>query len=265
MNAPTKPSREYRLCDGEREDDFVQSIARGLSVIKAFGHSRERLTMAEIAHACQITRAGARRILLTLEDEGFARQEGRHFSLTSRILDLSRGYAPRSIWEAVRPHLQRVADALNESVSAGVLDGDDVVYMLRIPSTRCMHVDLTVGAHLPAHVSSMGRVLLAALPQEEFDAYVRRVSFRRYTPNTICDEARLRAAIDDIRRRGWCCNRGEVDEALWCVAAPLADRSGKVIAALHVSLSAYRATDDMIERQVVPALIKVAREISDQI
>lgn len=259
MDAPTKPSRNLRAC--AREEDFVHSFARGLEVIKAFGRGRESLTMAEIAHACQISRAGARRILLTLEDGGYVRRDDRRYRLTARILDLSEGYVRRSAWEAARPHLQRAADTLNESVSAGVLDGDDVVYMMRIWSSRCMRVDLTDGARLPAHVSSMGRVLLAAAPQQELDAYLRRASFPRYTAYTICDEAELRQVIDDVRQRGWCCNRGELDEALWCVATPQADRSGKVVAALHASLSAYRVTDEIVENQVVPILMTAAREI----
>ena len=246
----------------EKDDGFVQSVARGLSVIRAFRPGRERLTMAEIAHVCRLTRAGVRRILLTLEDLGYVGQDGRHFYLTTRILELTKGYERRSLWEAARPTLQDLADRLNEATSAAVLDGRDVVYMLRIRSTRLMHVDLEQGAHLPAHVSAMGRVLLAALPPDELDAWLAGARFVRLTPHTVADPDTLRARIAEARLRGWCHARGEVEESLSCVAVPLVDRAGRTLAALHVGLASSRATDEVVEGVIVPALGRAAAAIS---
>ena len=218
--------------------------------------------MAQIAHACQLTRAGVRRILLTLEDLGYVGQEGRHFFLTARILDLTKGYARRSLWEAARPRLQSMADQLNETVSAGVLQGADVLYVLRIQSTRLMFVDLDAGARLPAHVSAMGRVLLAALPPDELAAYLDTVNYVRLTPHTVADRGTLLERLAEVRARGWALARGEVDEALWCASVPLTDRLGRLLAALHVSISANRASDAVIEDQVVPALKAAAVDIA---
>jgi IclR family transcriptional regulator, pca regulon regulatory protein len=267
MNAPTVgPFGNFRPAGGgERDDGFVQSVARGLSVIQAFKPGQERLTMAQIANVCQLTRAGVRRILLTLEDLGYVGQDGRHFYLTARILDLSKGYARRSLWEAARPRLQAVADELNETVSAGVLEGLDVVYMLRIPSSRLMFVDLEAGARLPAYVTTMGRVLLASLPADEFAAWLQNVRFERLTPHTVSDRETLLERVAEVRAQGWACARGEVDEAVWCASVPLTDRAGRTLAALHVSISANRASDAMIERQVVPALQAAARDIAGAI
>ena len=267
MNAPTlgqfgglRPSGDH-----EREDGFVQSVARGLSVIQAFRPGRERLTMAQIAQACQLTRAGVRRILLTLEDLGYVGQDGRHFHLTARILDLTKGYARRSLWEAARPRLQALADELNETVSAGVLEGHDVVYMLRIQSSRVMFVDLGAGARLPAQVSAMGRVLLAALPHDELAAYLDTVRLVRLTPHTVADRATLLDRIAEVRAQGWAFARGEVDEALCCASVPLTDRTGRTLAALHVRISANRADDALIAQQVVPALKAAAVDIAGAI
>lgn len=261
MNAPAVgPFAAF--ADAGRDDSFVQSVARGLTVILAFRPGRERLTMAQIAQACQLTRAGARRILITLEDLGYVGQEGRHFFLTARILELTKGYARRSLWETARPRLEALSEQLNESVSAGVLDGMDVRYMLRIQSARLMFVDLSAGARLPAHVSAMGRVLLAALPPDDLAAYLAKVEFVRLTPHTVTDPQVLLARLAEVRARGWCVARGEVDEALWCVAVPLCDRVGRTLAALHVSLSVHRASDVCIEDHILPALTAAAADVA---
>jgi IclR family pca regulon transcriptional regulator len=142
----------------------VQSLTRGLAVLRAVAPGHERLTIAEAAARTGLTRAGARRILLTLQHLGYIRSDSRHSFLTARVLDLARGFGERALWDATRPVLQSVGDALNETTSAGVLDGAEVVYVLRIPSARPLHIGVSPGTRLPAHVSSMGRVLLAALP-----------------------------------------------------------------------------------------------------
>jgi IclR family pca regulon transcriptional regulator len=246
----------------ERDDGFVQSLARGLSVIEAFQPGRERQTMAQIAGACQLTRAGARRLLLTLQSLGYVTLEGRYFSLSPRILELSQGHVPQSVWERARPHLEDATVALDAATSAGVLDGGDVVYMLRVRPQRPVHLALATGTHLPAYASAMGRVLLAALPRAGLEDYLQHTTLTKLTAHTVVDADVLRQDLSDTRSRGWSCLRGEIEEGLSCVAVPLVDRAGATLAALHVSLNCRRAEGGFVENRVVPTVQKAAVAIA---
>ncbi len=240
----------------------MQSLARGLAVLRAFAPGHERLTIAEAAARTGLTRAGARRILLTLQHLGYIRSDSRHFFLTARVLDLARGFGERALWDATRPVLQSVADALNETTSAGVLDGAEVVYVLRIPSARPLHIGVSPGTRLPAHVSSMGRVLLAALPGPALEEYFRTSPLRRFTKFTVTDPSVLRARLDEVRAQGWSYVKGEIEEGVSGVSVPLADKAGRVIAALNVSTNAERASMQEVRRTIVPALQAAAVRIS---
>jgi len=243
-------------------DGFVQSVARGLAVIRAFGPGHERLTMAQVASAALLTRAGARRILLTLHNLGYVAIDGRYFCLTSRVLDLGRGYLAQSLWEVTRPELEKVADVLNETASAGVLDGFDVVYTVRVRSRRILQLELSPGSHLPAHGSSMGQVLLAALPSVELAGYLRQATFEAYTASTISSRDELCGRLEQIRAQGWALSRGEIDESNSGVSVPLVDREGKTLAALNVSIHSDRATPEMVEARIVPMLKQAAASIA---
>ncbi len=185
-----------------------------------------------------------------------------NFFLTARVLDLAQGCGERAVWDAARPVLQFVADGLNETASAGVLDGTEVVYVLRIPSARPLHIGVSAGSRLPAHVSSMGRVLLAALPLPALEDYFRTAPLRRFTKFTVTDPAVLRARLADVRAQGWAYVKGEIEEGVSGVSVPLADRTGRVIAALNVSTNAERASMQEVRRTIVPALQAAAIKIS---
>jgi len=243
-------------------DEYIQSLARGLSVIRAFAPGREKLTMAQVAAACDLTRAGARRILLTLQNLGYVEMDGRHFSLTSRILELSQGYLGRSLWQKAAPILEAVVAELNETASAGVLEGFDIVYTLRVRSPRLLHLELQPGAHLPAHASSLGRVLLAGMHRNDLERYLRQAEFRRYTPRTVADPEVLCASLDQVRTQGWCHLEGEIDEAVSGVAVPLVDRDGNTIAGLSIGTNTARATPDFVLGRAVPALQAAAQHIA---
>jgi IclR family pca regulon transcriptional regulator len=240
----------------------VQSLARGLAVLRAFAPGYERLTIADAAARAGLTRAGARRILLTLQHLGYVRSDSRHFFLTARVLDLAQGFGERALWDATRPVLQSVADALNETTSAGVLDGAEVVYVLRIQSARLLHLGVSAGTRLPAHVSSMGRVLLAALPPAPLEDYFRTAPLRRFTKFTVTDPAVLRARLDEVRAQGWAYVKGEIEEGVSGVSVPLTNRTGRVIAALNVSTNAERASMQEVRRTIVPALQAAAAQIA---
>src|SRR3954463_15287934 len=170
----------------ERESYFVQSLERGLAVIRAFDAEHPELTLSDVARETGLTRAAARRFLLTLCDLGYVRSDGRQFSLTPRVLEL--GYAflsSLSLTEVAEPHLERLVAEIHESSSVSVLDGDDIVYVARVPTSRIMRVSINVGTRFPAYATSMGRVLLAGLDEEAMGGYLERVALQRLSPHTV--------------------------------------------------------------------------------
>jgi IclR family pca regulon transcriptional regulator len=241
---------------------FVQSLERGLAVIRAFGSDRAELTLSEVAERTGLNRAAARRFLLTLVDLGYVRTDGRRFSLSPRVLEL--GYAYLSglgLPEIAEPHLERLAAEVHESSSVSVLDGDDIVYVGRVPTSRIMRVAINVGTRFPAHATSMGRVQLAALSEPELDAYLARADRRALTAHTITDEAELRRELARIRTQGWALVDQELEEGLRSVAAPIHDRARRVVAAVNVSAHASRASKDTVRRVLLPPLLATAERI----
>ncbi len=242
-------------------DGFIRSLARGLAVLRAFGPDHPRMTITEVASACDLTRAGARRMLLTLQRLGYVGMDARYFYLTARVLDLSQGFLNQLLWKATRIALESVAVTLGETASAGVLEGFNIIYTLRIRSPRMLHIKLHPGDQLPAHVSSMGRVLLAASPSERVEAYLRQTQFIKYTEFTVDGPSALRRRLAEAAAQGWSCARGEVDEAITCISVPLIGIERRTPAALHVSISSERATPELVEGTVVPTLKDAAAAI----
>src|SRR4051812_26775817 len=184
----------------ERGEHFVQSLERGLAVIRAFGPEDPALTLSDVARRTNLTRAAARRFLLTLADLGYVRFDGKRFALTPRVLELGYAYlSSLSLPEIAAPHLERLAAEVRESSSVSVLDGDDIVYVGRVPTSRIMRVAINVGTRFPAYATSMGRVLLASLPEPALDSYLGRAELRRLTAHTVTDEAALRRELARIR------------------------------------------------------------------
>jgi IclR family transcriptional regulator, pca regulon regulatory protein len=245
-----------------RDSTFVQSLERGLAVIRAFDAEHPRLTLSEVARITGLTRAAARRFLLTLVALGYVRHDGREFSLRPRVLELGYAYlSAQTLPEVVVPHLETLVGKVNESSSVSVLDGDDVVYIARVPTKRIMAVVIAVGTRFPAYATSMGRVLLAGLPDRELDAYLRRVRLRPLTERTVTDPRQLRAALLAVREQGYAVVDQELEEGLRSAAAPLHDVDGSVAAAVNVSVHASRATVEQLVEQFVPPLLETASQI----
>jgi IclR family transcriptional regulator, pca regulon regulatory protein len=243
----------------DRGSDFVQSLERGLAVIRAFDADHSELTLSEVAAATGVTRAAARRFLLTLAELGYVRSDGRFFSLTARVLELGYAYlSSLSLPEVAEPHLEHLVAEVNESSSLSVLDGDDVVYVARVPTSRIMTVAINVGTRFPAYATSMGRVLLAGLPADELDAYLRRVRLARLTPRTVESISALRAELARVRGQGWSLVNQELEEGLRAVAAPIRDRDGRVVAAMNVSAHASRTSLEVMRRNLLPPLLRAA-------
>lgn len=243
--------------------DYVQSLARGLAVIKAFDADNPRLTLSDVARATGLTRATARRFLLTLTELGYVRTDGSHFWLTPRVLELGYSYlSALSLPEVARPHLEALAGRVHESTSVSVLDGDDVVYVARVPVNRIMTVTITLGTRFPAYATSMGRVLLAGLPDRDLDGYLARAEFAPITGNTVRTVAQLRAELAEVRRNGYCIVDQELEEGLRSLAAPIRDASGAVVAAVNISTHAARYPLDTLRDTLIPALVATADAIS---
>ncbi len=240
----------------------LQSLERGIAVIQVFSRERPALTLSEVARLTGITRATARRILLTLEEVGHVRSDGRLFSLTPRVLTLGWAYlSSLNLWETAQPVMEELAQRTNESCSAATLDLPDIVYVARVPTRRIMTISLGVGSRLPACCTGMGRVLLADLPGDELDAFLAEAELERFTERTITDRARLREFIENVRENGWALMDQELELGLRSVAAPLRV-GGRTIAALNVAVAAPRVALDELRGAILPELLSAAERIS---
>lgn len=245
----------------EPRPDFVQSLQRGLAVVRAFDASHPELTLSEVAAATGVTRAAARRFLLTLVELGYVRSDGRHFSLTAKVLELGYAYlSSLSLPEVAEPHLEALVAEVNESTSVSVLDGTDIVYVARVPVSRIMTVAINVGTRFPAYATSMGRVQLAGLPEPELEEYLAGLRPRALTSRTLSTVDALRAELARVRAQGWALVNQELEEGLRAVAAPVRGPDGRVVAAVNVSAHATRTLESM-RRDLLPPLLATTTKI----
>jgi IclR family transcriptional regulator, pca regulon regulatory protein len=237
-----------------------------LAVLQVFSHEHPSVTLSEAAALTGLTRATARRILLTLQDLGYVRAEGRRFLPTPRVLAIGYAYlSSMDTWQVVHPYLAELADLSQESCSAATLDGTEVVYVARVPSRRVMAVNLSVGARVPAYATSMGRVLLAGLRPDQLDRYFAAVSLTPLTAGTVTDEAALRAILAEVREQGWSAVDEELEPGLCSIAAPVHDRDGDVVAALTICSHAGRVGVEQLRDEFLPPLLHSAKQVSDQV
>lgn len=242
--------------------EFVESLARGLTVLTAFDAGRDRLTLAAIATATGLARATARRALITLTHLGYATAEDGAYRLTPQVLAL--GYPPLSrttLAEIATPHLASLVQEVHDSASLAVLDGDDIRYTARIATSRVMSVNITLGTRFPAYAASMGRILLADLPPAERRARIARATPRALTPHTVTGQADLLALLTKVARQGYALVDEELEEGLRSLAVPVRDRAGRTVAAVNVAMHTSRRTLDACVRDLLPTLRDTARRI----
>ncbi len=244
-------------------DSYVQSFARGLQVIRSFSADAPQQTLTEVAARAGLTRAGARRILLTLQTLGYVSSDGRLFRLTPRILDLGFAYlSSMPMWNLAEPEMQALTARVGESCSAAVLEGSDIVYVLRVPTHKIMSISLGVGSRLPAYCTSMGRMLLAGMDEDHARELLHGSERRALTRHTVTAVDELMARVRQARRQGWCLVNQELEEGLISLAAPLTDRAGRTVAALNISGQANRTPAKAMEERMLPALRETAATIS---
>ena len=244
-----------------RDRQFVQSLERGLSVIRALS-APEPQTLSDVARATGLTRAASRRFLLTLQQLGYVHLSGTRFALTPQVLELGYAYlSSLTLPEVAQPHLERLVEEIHESSSVSVLDGTDVVYVARVPTRRIMRVAISVGTRFPAYATSMGRVLLAGLGEADLAEAIARSDLQPLTPETLADERSLRTELDKVRSQGWALVDQELEAGLRSIAAPIRDRDGKTVAAINVSTQAARTDVADVHSTLLPPLLATARAI----
>jgi IclR family pca regulon transcriptional regulator len=221
------------------------------------------LTIADVSRRTGLSRAVARRFLLTLGELGYVASDNRNFRLTPRVLDLGFTFlSTMRLPDVAQPVMEELVSALHESCSVSVLDGQEIVYVVRVPAKRIMSIALVVGTRLPAYPTSMGRVLLAALEPAELEKYLAAAVLRPLTPRTLTDKSELRRILAKVRERGWASVDQEVETGLRSVAAPIRDRSGRTIAAINMSSHVSRVSLKDMRTHHLPAVIQAAGRIS---
>jgi IclR family pca regulon transcriptional regulator len=234
-------------------------MARGLAVIKAFDGSRPRMTLSEVARRTDLTRATARRFLHTLVALGYTETDGREFWLRPKILELGYAYlSSLSLPEVAASHLKALADEVHESASVSVLDGTDIVYVARVPTHRIMSVSISVGTRFPAFATSMGRVLLAALPVSEAAQRLAGGDLKPLTRSTKTSPEALLAELDRVREQGWALVDQELEVGLRSIAVPIRDPRDGVVAAMNVSVSATHDSIEQSRQRLLPPLTAAA-------
>jgi IclR family pca regulon transcriptional regulator len=244
----------------ERPTEFVQSLERGLGVIKAFDGDHPALTLSEVAARSGLTRAAARRFLITLEILGYVRSQDRRFSLRPAVLELAHSYlSSMNLPEIAMPHLELLAAQVEAASSISVLDRRDIVYVARVATKKIMAVNINVGTRFPAAATSMGRAILAFLPAGELEEQLRDLRLEARTPFTITKMKPLRAELDRVRGQGYCLLDQELEVGLRALAAPIRDTSGYPVAAINVSIPLLaQSVEEIIDNFLEPVLGRVA-------
>ena len=247
----------------ERTPEFVTALDRGLTVLTCFGSGRRSMTLSQVAVASGLSRGTARRFLLTLQALGYVDGDGKWFRLTPKVLQLATAYlSSNGLAEVAKPVIRRVTEQLGESSSLAVLDGADIVYIARVETRRIFSSGLDPGARLPAHCSSLGRALLAALEPAALDTWLREHPLPALTPRTVTDPERLRAKLQEVRQQGYAVIDGEIEIGIRSIAVPVTDPRGHAVAALNIGTLAARVSLEQMRREFLPVLRAAAREIA---
>ncbi len=247
-------------------DQFVQSFARGLAVIQTFGPNSMEMSITEIAARTNLSRAGARRLLCTLQNLGFVRLKGRRFSLTPRILNLGYSYlSSLPFWNFAQPIMESMVAKVHETSSMAVLDGLDIVYVMRVPTRRILTTNISIGSRLPAYSQSMGRVLLGGLTEAELDRYFAAAELKSFTRRTVIEPVRLRKIIAEDSRQGWAWVNGELEEGICGIAVPLLDANNEIVAAMNIVTNTGRSSKSRAIKTFLPELKLAAAQINSEL
>jgi IclR family pca regulon transcriptional regulator len=263
LDAPTpddefaEPDPAAAVDDGPNKRDLIAGLEKGLAVIEAFDQDRPRLTISEVAARCNLTRAAARRYLITLEYLGYVSSDRKMYSLSPKVLRLGQSYMHSArLPRIVQPELHKLAYALKEASSAGVLDGDDVICIAATEAGRLVSSTLQPGTRVPAYCTANGRVLLSTKTAEEVDAWLARQTLEPRTPHTLTGSDELRAEIARVRSQGYATVDQEFELGLRTISVPLKNYRGEVLAAMNISAQASRVSLEQLISDCLPALLQ---------
>jgi IclR family pca regulon transcriptional regulator len=251
--------------DSGASSEFVRALAKGLAVIEAFDGQAPAMTLSDVGRRTGLSRGTARRLLHTLVELGYVGFDGKLFSLKPRVLNLGFAYLySHNVWQLAQPYMVEVVEQLHESCSIAVLDGTDIVYVARVPtSERIMSINLGLGTRLPAFHTSMGRAMLAYRPASEVQGLLKRgAPLRQYTPRTVTDARELLSSLEQVRKQGWALVDQELEVGLRSLAVPVFDFNGCAIAALNIGTQASRWTVSALQKDALPVLKQAAHSIS---
>jgi IclR family transcriptional regulator, pca regulon regulatory protein len=249
---------------GEPDDkEFMTTLAKGLAVLGAFGRQRQSMTLSEAAQVADLSRATARRVLRTLVQLGYVEQDGRAFSLAPQILDLGFAYLSTQSWiDRATPLMRELSERLGESCSAAILQGNDIVYVARMPARRIMSAALSVGSRLPALHTALGRIMFGYLDEAEIWRRLKSQRIEAYTPQTITDLQALFDRIRTDRAQRFSIVDEELERGLRALAVPVLDRSGQAVGAINLSTHSTRTTRNEMREHFLPELNRIAEQVS---
>lgn len=248
--------------EAPKKEELLDSLTKGLALLRLFAGGAERLTMQEVAEQLDVTRAAARRLLLTLQHNGYLSQDGREFALTPRVMELGYAYfASMNLPQLARPYLQALCAQLGESCSVGVLDAESVVLVAREEPRQLLRVDMALGRRMPAYAHSLGRVLVAGMEDDALDAYLASAELRKLTPFTVSSRTALARTLRQIRADGYCVLVSELVDGYAGISVPLRNQAGKVVAGLGYSMVLGSRDKAHLETRFLPPLREAAAQI----
>jgi len=261
-SSPAGGNGVVERANGDKE--FMATLAKGLAVLGAFGEQRPTMSLSEAAETSGLTRAAARRVLRTLTELGYVTQEGRRFSLAPRILELGFAYLSTQSWiDRAEPLMKELSHTLQESCSAAILQGGDIVYVARMPAPhRLMSTTIAIGTRLPAFHTSLGRIQLGYLDEADLRARLAAATLKRHTPHTVTDPEQLVARIGADREQGYSIVDEELELGLRSIAMPVVTRAGVNVGAINLSAHAGRTTKADLYDRFLPRLSEVTTTIS---
>lgn len=261
---PLADTTESAAPQKEKHNDteFLSTLERGLSVLRAFGRENPQMTLSEVAEVTKLSPAAARRCLNTLVKLGYVAKHRRHFLLRPEVMSFASAYLDSmSLGEIARPHLQAVRDETGDSSSLAVLSGYDILYLVHVSTNRMVRLAAGIGTRFPAYATSLGRAMLAFEGEEVRDQYLNTCQFETFTEHTVASKNELRQILADIRKCGYATIQDELDYGLVSLAVPILDESGRSIAAINCSTSTSRATKEEMIRTRLPVLHSAARHV----
>ncbi|GIF00207.1 IclR family transcriptional regulator domain-containing protein [Paractinoplanes rishiriensis] len=243
--------------------DFIEALARGLDVLRSFRPGTPAMTLSEIAGQTGLARPTVRRILITLEQLGYVRTAVRGYALTPRVLELGMTYVNAlNMWEVARPHMERLVGQTNESTSMAQLDGSDIVYVARVAVPKIVTLSVSIGTRFPAPATSMGKVLLAALPSAALPAVLDEPTRSGINPRWKPSVAELESALREVRAKGWALADQDLAPGVRSIATGVRDGDGQVVAAINVTVHAAETSVDTLLEDHLPKLLRTAADIS---